>query len=144
MPFQKILIAVDSDPIALHAAEVGVRLATALQAQIALVHSLDPSMVYAPEGGLSADEFDQIAQRDGKRLIADIRARLPEGTRAFDFVLRGNAPDEIVKAAKDWGADIIVIGSHGRRGVTRAVMGSVAEAVLRRSSCPVFVVPALA
>lgn len=141
MAFQKILIAVDSDPIALHAAEMGMKLAASLNAQVAFAHAVDPSVVYAPEAGLPANEADLEAQRDGKRLLDTIRMRLPDSTRSFDFVLSGNAPQAIVKAAKEWQADMIVIGSHGRRGVSRAVMGSVAEDVLRRAPCPVFVVP---
>jgi universal stress protein A len=49
---------------------------------------------------------------------------------------------EIVKAVKEWPANLIVIGSHGRGGIQRAVLGSVAEAVMRHAPCPVMVIKA--
>ncbi|WP_145723421.1 universal stress protein [Mesorhizobium tianshanense] len=52
--------------------------------------------------------------------------------------------DEIVKAAGEWPADLIVIGSHGRGGVQRALLGSVADGVIRHASCPILVIRAAA
>ena len=56
----------------------------------------------------------------------------------------GSPVGEVVKAAKDWPADLIVIGSHGRGGIRRALLGSVAEGVMRQAPCPVLVVRAKA
>ncbi len=140
MAFRKILITVDDDPLAAHAAEVGIGLARSLNAEIALVHAIDPSLIFSPEAGGVADELAQRAQQEGARVVADFRARLPTGTSALQFVRQGRPGQEIVKAAKEWPADLIVIGSHGRRGLTRAVLGSVAEEVMRHAPCPVLVV----
>jgi nucleotide-binding universal stress UspA family protein len=60
----------------------------------------------------------------------------------LEFIHVGKTATEIVKAAKDWSADLIVIGSHGRGGVDRLLLGSVAEAVMRHAACPVLVVRA--
>lgn len=49
----------------------------------------------------------------------------------------GKPPDEIVIAAQEWSADLIVIGTHGRRGQQRLLVGSTAAAVIRRAWCPV-------
>src|SRR6185295_2000055 len=57
---------------------------------------------------------------------------------------RGDAADEIVRYARDHGIQLIVLGTHGRTGVTRVLLGSVAERVLRTAPCPVLVVPELA
>lgn len=140
MAFKKILIAVDVDPIAVRAAEVGIELAGSLQAEVAFVHTIDPMLTYAPDAGVPANELDLIVRRDGQRLMDDIHSRLPAGTKSFDFIVKGAADEEIVKAAREWQADAIVIGSHGRRGITRAFLGSVAEAVLRQAPCPVLIV----
>jgi nucleotide-binding universal stress UspA family protein len=142
MNFEKALIAVDEDPIAARAAEVGVDLARSLHAQIALIYAIDPSSIFAPEAGMAADELALTAERDGMRVMADFRARLPAGTQALQFIPQGQAGTEIIKAAREWEADLIVIGSHGRRGITRALVGSVAEAVMRHAPCPVLVVRA--
>lgn len=69
--------------------------------------------------------------------MADFRARLQADAHAIAFVPLGSPGPEIVKAAKEWQADLIMIGSHGRRGITRALVGSVAEGVMRHASCPV-------
>ena len=140
MSFQKLLIAVDENPIAAHAIDVGIDLARSLHAQAALVYAIDPSSIYAPEAGMAADELALSAEADGKRLMDDLRARLPADTHLLQFLPRGQPAAEIVKAAKEWGADLIVIGSHGRRGLTRALLGSVAEVVMRHAHCPVLVV----
>jgi nucleotide-binding universal stress UspA family protein len=57
-------------------------------------------------------------------------------------VQTGTPATAITKAAKDWPADLIVIGSHGRSGMRRALLGSVAEGVMRNAPCPVLVVRA--
>lgn len=142
MRFQKVLIAVDDDPIAAHAAEVGMDLAHSLHAQVALIHAIDPSLIFAPEAGIAADELALRAEQDGTRLMVDFRARLPAATHALQFIPQGPPGSEIVKAAREWAADLIVIGSHGRHGITRALVGSVAEAVMRDAPCPVLVVRA--
>jgi nucleotide-binding universal stress UspA family protein len=57
-------------------------------------------------------------------------------------LLMGTAADEIVRAAEEGGVDLIVIGTHGRTGLKRVLMGSVAEAVMRRATCPVLTLKA--
>lgn len=142
MNFHKILIALDENPIAVHAAEVGIDLAHRLNAQVALVYVIDPALVLAPEGGIAADDLVIAARQEAARLVAGFRARLQVDAHALAFVPLGSPGSEIVKAAKEWEADLVVIGSHGRRGITRALVGSVAEAVMRHAPCPVLVVRA--
>lgn len=138
--FRKVLIAVDDSPIAAHAVDVGAELAQALHAEVALIYVIDPSLTYAPESGLSADDVKRAAESEGKRLVADLRSRLPEGLGSMQFISAGPPGPEIARAAEQWPADVIVIGSHGRRGMSRALLGSVAEAVMRHASCPVLIV----
>ena len=142
MSFQKVLITIDEDPVAAHAAEVGMALARRLDAQVALIHVIDPALVLDPEAGIGADELAVEARQNAARLVANFRARLQADASAFGFVPLGPPGSEIVKAAREWQADVIVIGSHGRRGITRALVGSVAEDVMRHASCPVLVVRA--
>jgi len=54
----------------------------------------------------------------------------------------GKSASEIIRTAKEWPADIIVIGSHGRHGIQRALLENVAEAVMRHAPCPVLVIRA--
>ena len=142
MNFQKILIAVDSGPVAAHAAEVGSELARSLGADVALIYAVDPTLAAAPESGIAANELVALAEQEGKRLLAGFRGRLALPASALEFVEVGQPASAIVNAAKAWPADIIVIGSHGRGGVRRALVGSVAEAVMRHAPCPVLVIRA--
>ncbi len=139
MTFKRVLIAVDSEPIGVHAAVVGMELAKAIGAEVGLIHVVDPSLVPADVGIAAADLITQ-ARTDGRRLLADVRERAALKQPALEFFVEGAPPTEIMKAAQDWPADLIVIGSHGRGGLQRTILGSVAEAVMRRAPCPVLVV----
>ena len=142
MSFQKILIAVDSEPIAAHAADIGVELASSLGAAVALIHVIAASPAYGVETGISPNELLTDAEQEGKRLVAGYRQRLSLQPSALEFVVTGIPADEIVKAAKAWSADLIVIGTHGRGGVQRALLGSVADGVMRNAPCPVLIIRA--
>ena len=138
--FRRILIAVDESPIAAHAADVGAQLATALGAELARVYVVDPTQTVAPDSGVPAADLIALAEKDAKRLLAGFRQRAPQGNPSLEFVAVGKPASEIVKTAKEWPADVIVIGSHGRHGLERALLGSVAEGVMRHAPCSVLVV----
>jgi nucleotide-binding universal stress UspA family protein len=140
--FRRILLAVDESPVAAHAVDVGVELAEALGAELAFIVVVDPSQTVMPESGVPAADLIALAEQDGKRLLAAFRKRSSREPPALEFVAVGKPAAEIVKTANEWPADVIVIGSHGRHGVERALMGSVAEAVMRHAPCSVLVVRA--
>jgi len=137
----RVLIALSSGPLAVHAANVGMELARSLKAELAFVHVIDEPSEIGADGGVSEEEAIRTAKDDGKDLIAAIRQRAPE-LAAQEFTPIGRPSIEIVKAAKEWPANLIVIGSHGRGGIQRVVLGSVAESVMRHAPCPVMVVKA--
>jgi nucleotide-binding universal stress UspA family protein len=140
--FQKILIAIDSEPVAAHAADIAAELARLAEAEMAFIHVIDPELVNAADTGIQPAVFAASVKEEAKKLIDDFRKRLPPQATALDFIQVGSPLTEIVKAAKDWPADLIVIGSHGRAGIKRALLGSVAEGVMRHAPCPVLVVRA--
>lgn len=142
MNFRRVLIAVDDSPLAAHAAEVGVELARSLNGELALIHVVDPAQNWAPEGGFPAAELVRQAEQEGKRLLTEFQPRAALQKPPVEFVQVGKPAAEIVKAAKEWPADIIVIGSHGRGGIGRLLLGSVAEGVIRHAAHPVLVVRA--
>lgn len=133
-------MAVDESSVAAHAADVGAQLATALGAELAFVYVVDPTQTIAPESGIPAADLIALAQEEGKRLLAGFRQRASQGRPPLEFVGVGKPASEIVKTAKEWPADVIVMGSHARRGVERVLLGSVAEAVMRHAPCSVLVV----
>jgi len=140
--FQKILVAVDDAPISAHAADIAAELAQLAGAELAFIHVIDAELVNAADTGIQPYVFVASAKEDARNLIEDFRKRLPQKMAALDFVPIGTPLTEIVNAAKDWPADLIVIGSHGRGGIRRVLLGSVAEGVMRNAPCPVLVVRA--
>ena len=140
MSFRRILIAVDATPLAVYAAEMGIELASSLGAEIAFVHAIEPGLAQAP--GITPSVLIAEAERDASRLIAGFRPLLPPTSSPLEFIPVGHPAAEIVRTAKEWPADTIVIGSHGRHGIQRALLGSVAEAVMRQAACPVLVIRA--
>lgn len=142
MVFRKILVAIDSEPVAAHAADIGAELARLARAELAFIHVIDPALVNAADTGIQPDVFVASAKDTARKLIGDFRNRLPQESSVLEFVQIGSPVTEIVNAAKDWPADLIVIGSHGRGGMARVLLGSVAEGVMRHARCPVLVVRA--
>ena len=143
MPFQRILIEVDDEPVAAHAADVGLELAGNLYAEIAFIHVIDSQSATLPDTGVSAPERASLLESDAKRLLGAFQKRVPPEASALEFIQMGRPATEIVKTARQWSADFIVIGTHGRCGMQRAFLGSVAEQVIRNAPCPVMAIRAI-
>jgi nucleotide-binding universal stress UspA family protein len=78
------------------------------------------------------------AEHQLEKVLKPIRTRIPAAT---GVVRLGSPWEQILEAAQELGADLIVVGSHGRTGVARALLGSIAEKVVRLSAVPVLTVP---
>lgn len=137
MDVNRILVATDfSEPS--HAA---LRLATALArdagATLLICHVMPPEFVFG------ADEMDAVAvpfENPGVRqMLVETRPDDPQ-IACEHHLLVGNPADEIVRFAEDQEAGLIVLGSHGRTGAARLLMGSVAEAIVRKATCPVLTI----
>ncbi len=138
MKLKKILFATDfSDQ-----AEVASRLATSLArdsgAQMIIAHTVEPAPVSADRGFggyVAEDEATEAAQRQ-----LDETAPSDAQVACAHKLLEGSPAAAIVQYADEQGVDLIVVGSHGRKGVTRLLLGSVAEAIVRHARCPVLTV----
>jgi nucleotide-binding universal stress UspA family protein len=139
MSFRRILIALDDSAIATHAVEVGTELAMALKAQAAFVYVIDPARAFQPDSGIPAAEWLATLKREGESLLATAAQRTAEPP-AWRFLREGKPADQILAAAREWEADVIVIGTHGRSGISRLVLGSTAESVVRHAPCPVLII----
>ncbi len=139
MSFCRILIALDDSAIAAHAAEVGTELAMSLKAQAALVYVVEPAPALQTDSGIPAAEWLATLKREGHAFLATAAQRTGVPP-AWQFLREGKPADQILAAAREWDADVIVIGTHGRSGVSRLVLGSTAESVVRHASCPVLVI----
>lgn len=143
MRIQTILVPVDFSPFSEHAFRWALDIATAQQAKIILVHAVHPLAHLAfPESFCVTDfpTMEQELKREAKKHLASFAAITPPPTVPIETpVVMGDPVWEICQAATREHADLIVMGSHGRTGLSHVLLGSVAERVARHAPCPVLV-----
>lgn len=140
MSFNKILIAVDSSEYSIAAAKKGLELAHILNAQVALIFVVDSSKAIGNiDAGITANEALIILKKEAEQTL-DFLATY-NGLNLIKLMPEGNPKEDIIKTAETWGADLIVIGTHGRTGLLHLLMGSVAEYTVEHSKIAVMVVP---
>ena len=154
----KILLATDGSTEAELAARTAADLSQKTDSELHVIHVLDVakvglsmSVLYPeatdPEGVQLPDpvleeEIEQRAKQGGREALDEEvqRVRSAGGTVAQSHLMMGEVEREIVHLAEDLGAGLIVMGSRGRGGMRRALMGSVSDSVVRHAHCPVMVV----
>ena len=139
-PVSRILVPVDFSLGSKAAVEYAVALAKALQATVTLVHvhelpALMNSIVPGADNVVDAENDRAFSQKWLEELRAEVQQHSNVEMRVM--VEHGSAAEEIVSISQSGGFDMIVMGTHGRTGIRRVLMGSVAEAVVRRALCPV-------
>lgn len=145
-PFTKILVPTDFSPHSAEALKVAAGLSRAFQAPLRLLSVYQPMIVpVVPEGvlfPLAMDMADDVA-RSNTRLQELERAATAAGAVEVSSALRqGAAFEQIIAQAIEDGADVIVMGTHGRTGLKHVLLGSVAEKVMREAPCAVLTVRA--
>ncbi len=147
--YRRILVAIDGSSGATHALQHAVGLAKGLSASLRIIHVVDIGLLsYGPELGVDVDALLAARQAAAEKVLAAARdsVQAPEfevETRLLDTATPvQHVAAAIAEAAAGWPADLLVLGTHGRRGVERWLLGSVAEGVARRSKVPVLLVPA--
>jgi nucleotide-binding universal stress UspA family protein len=152
MAIQKILIAVDDSRYADHAAEFGFEMARLCNAEVGLVNIIEPIIV-PPAGsdsitGISTEvsmvdesEMVRIQKEAAENTVKRIQGQYADQLKITNFTEYGLTADGILKSAAEFGADLIVVGTHNRTGIDRLFMGSIAENIVRHSKIPVLVVP---
>lgn len=139
--FKRIVVPLDGSQCAANALEVAMTLAKAEGSEIIICSVFDPM----PSAGIPpavAGAALTAAQSSAQRIVDEAVAKVTAaGIPVKGTTMLGDAAFEIVSCAKNVQADAIVIGTHGRTGLKRLFMGSVAEGVLRSASVPVVVVP---
>ena len=137
---RRIAVAVDQSEQARWAVDVAARLAAAVGAELAMVHVVVDGMPFTSSaaGGCAC----QSAEAQGAEILRELALHVPKDVRVVKVLRYGVPGREIVNAASEWGADLIVVGTHGRGTVSRffLLLGSVADHVLRYAECPVMTV----
>jgi nucleotide-binding universal stress UspA family protein len=143
-PIRRILCATDFSTASRGASTTAVTMAKSLHARLTILHVIAPVVPPAPERFVDAMTLDRLlaeARRWALRQLAKLaRAAGKRGIRATTLVRLGDPAEQIVRAARSTGADVIVIGTHGRRGWSKFLLGSVAERVVATARCPVVTV----
>jgi nucleotide-binding universal stress UspA family protein len=148
MSFKRILVPVDGSPASSKGMKAAIRLARENRAKLLLLHVVEEYTAFiAPEVGANVGPILDGMRAAGKRTLARVaRSAAAAGASRPQAILvenfGGRVADSIVKEAKRARADLIVMGTHGRRGIKRALLGSDAETVVRYSPIPVLLVPA--
>ncbi len=150
---KKILIALDYNPSAQKVAETGHKLAKAMNARIILLHvtsdatyysSLNYSPIMGFGGFSSVDTIQANTAEELKKVAQDYldKSKQHLGDEKIQTVVKkGDYGETILNTAKELKVDIIVMGTHSRRGLEKILVGSVVENVLHHSLIPLFIIP---
>ena len=143
--FKRIIVAVDGSTTSTRALRAAIALAREHQAKLCIAHVVDLVALFV-ESPYDSSEYEAAVRKAGeqflKRAVAIAhKAGIDAETRLLEVEqIPDRSANEIVRAARQWKADLIVIGTHGRRGVSRLFLGSVAESVLRIATTPVLLI----
>lgn len=143
--YQRILVAVDGSETASRALIEAVHLAEALEAQLRLIFVVDiKSLYWSDELPVDREMIEEGWSNEGRNILARAEAVVHAAGVGVDAALRetdgGGIGDAIAAEAASWPADLIVLGTHGRRGIRHLLLGSVAESVARAAPVPVLLV----
>ena len=147
MAYKRILVPVDGSPTSASGLKAAIKLARESRAKLCLLHVAEEYAAFATlELGANVGPMLDAIKAGARKTLARVERNAraagarPESVLVED--LGGRVADAIVRQAKRWRADLIVIGTHGRRGVKRVLLGSDADLVARYSPVPVLLVPA--
>jgi nucleotide-binding universal stress UspA family protein len=141
--FNRILCAVDFSPTSLRAFETAVDLAARLGSEVHVMHVYQLPAYAMPDGGafeIPPEVQVGLTQQMEAHLKSFIKPKEGVNVTITPALYEGVPYVEIVRAAKEQGADLVVIGTHGHTGLSHLLMGSVAERVVRTSEVPVLTV----
>jgi len=146
--YQRILVPFDGSATSSRGLDEAIGIATLTGASLRLIHMLD--ILDFTNGfetaAIYTDHVIPFMRRTGEEILQGGKARAENaGVRADTVLLEGMKTrlcDAVAEQARAWGADLIVIGTHGRRGVGRMLLGSDAEQIVRTSIAPVLLVRA--
>ncbi|HID47242.1 MAG TPA: universal stress protein [Methanothermococcus okinawensis] len=141
MLYKKILIPTDNSPVSIEAARHGLEIARLMNSKVYVIYVVD----IMPFIGLPTEGFwetmREVLEEEGKEAFKKIEEIARElGVKITTEILEGNPAREIVEYGERKGVDLIVMGTSGKSGIDRLLLGSVAEKVSRKAQCPVLLV----
>lgn len=144
--FKSIVVATDGSPYSTAAASEAIGIAKKNNSKLTVIAVVPAELATPTDVDFAATQRELLAEKEmqvaEKNAKAVKEAAVKEGVAVQAFVMTGKPADAIIETAKEKGADLIIVGSHGRTGIERLLMGSVAERVIVMSSCAVLVAKA--
>lgn len=146
MRYKRILVAVDGSDTSNLALQEAIQLTKDQKATLCIIYVVDEAVVKYTDGYVDFETLWSSYKEEGQDLLNRINAEVKQENINFEtrlVVLKlfgGRLAEKIVAEAQDWHADLLVIGTHGRHGVSHFFLGSVAERVLRIATMPVLLI----
>jgi len=143
---KEVMIATDGSETSERAAKVGIDIARRSGGRVTAIYVVDVFRLarlpgYTAFPGLK-DKLMELMQKEGREATADVEKHaLEAGISCQKIVAEGDPGDELLRLSSETGMDLLIMGSVGRTGLTRFLLGSVAEKVVRRSTVPVLLIP---
>lgn len=144
--YDTIMVAIDSSPTAQRALDEAIRLSKTLGSRLVIAHVIDNAHVKWDLGSLSTRQITETLIEQGHKLVTEATGKAQQAgvqvtaVTTDDPLAYIDVAAELEKQAQQAGAQLLVLGTHGRRGARRALLGSVAESVVRTSALPVLLV----
>lgn len=144
--YQRILVTIDGSDTSKLGLEESIRLAKSTGGRLRLIHVIDDLSLALAMDAYSghAGDWLNVLRADGARILQEAADIALKAGVMFDTKLKeqfkGTVYELVLAEAQGWPADLIVLGTHGRRGLGRVVLGSSAESILRNSPIPVLLI----
>ncbi|MGV8143959.1 MAG: universal stress protein [Methanothermobacter sp.] len=129
--FNKIMVPTDGSEFALRAEDIAISIAEKFQSRIVAVHIIDEKLIYP---------FEDL-EEEGKKILEKTYLKADkQGVKADQVLIVGNPTHDMAKIVEKTDADMMVIGTHGKTGLTKILMGSVAENAIKTVKIPILLV----
>ena len=138
--FKKILIATDGSKRTQNAVDMGLKIAGGQGSKVYAVYVVDTVTFTSIPMDVTWENMYQLLKDEGEDAVKAVKDIAPAGVEVETHVLEGNPAVEITRYAADNGVDLIVMGTLGKSGIDRILLGSTAEKVIRIANCPVLVI----
>lgn len=144
--YKHIFVAVDDSDTSNQALHEAIKLAKVHKAKLRIVHVADESFIDYAGTGIDYHDYEASVREFGQKVLSEKEKIARRSNIEFDSqlvelkTLQGRVEQKIVEAAEAWPADLLVLGTHGRRGFNHLLLGSVAEGVARIAPIPVLLI----
>lgn len=135
---KKILIAIEGGPLTEKVVMHGAELAKLIHGEVGLVYVADATG-FIGDAGYTTQNYIQDLHKEALQLFGKVKAEF-NIKQSWTFIEDGKPATKIVETANEWNADYVVVGTHGRTGLSHFLIGSVAEHVIRHSNIPILII----